>query len=122
METSIMFDASDYPKNMSEAGQLSLVISPTIANIRLYHVLVDGTAALNLISLAAFQKLQIYMSRLSPSRLFLFVGLDSIIPCGSMSLPVTLGTPENFRMESILFDIVEVNLPFNAIIGRPALY
>jgi hypothetical protein len=25
-------------------------------------------------------------------------------------------------MESILFDVVEVNLSFNAILGRPALY
>jgi hypothetical protein len=57
METSISFDASDYPKNMVGAGQLPLVISSTIANIRLYHVLIDGGAALNFISLAAFQKL-----------------------------------------------------------------
>jgi hypothetical protein len=30
--------------------------------------------------------------------------------------------PENYRTESILFDVTEVNLPFNAIIGRVALY
>jgi hypothetical protein len=30
--------------------------------------------------------------------------------------------PENFRMESVLFNIMEVSLPFNAILGRPALY
>jgi hypothetical protein len=54
MEMSIVFDASDCPKNMSGVGQLPLVISLTIANIRLYRVLVDGRAALNLISLAAF--------------------------------------------------------------------
>jgi hypothetical protein len=35
METSIAFDASDYPKNMSGVGQLPLVVSPTIANINL---------------------------------------------------------------------------------------
>ena len=29
---------------------------------------------------------------------------------------------EIFRTESIQFDVAEVNLPFNAIIGRPALY
>jgi hypothetical protein len=40
---------------------------------------------------------------------------------GCISLSVTFGTPENYRMESILFDIVEVNLPFNAILGRPRL-
>jgi hypothetical protein len=122
METSIAFDASDCPKNMSVAGQLPLVISLTITNIRLYHTLIDGGAALNLISLVAFQKLQIPMSRLSTSHLFLGVGPSSIIPCGSISLPVTFKTPENYRTESILFDIVDVNLPFNAIIGSPALY
>jgi hypothetical protein len=74
METSIAFHASDYPRNMAGAGQLPLVVSPTIANIRLYHILIDGGAALKLISLAAFQKLQIPMSRHSPSCLFLGVG------------------------------------------------
>jgi hypothetical protein len=29
---------------------------------------------------------------------------------------------ENFCTESILFDVAEVSLPFNAILGRPALY
>ena len=41
---------------------------------------------------------------------------------GSITLPVTFGTEENFRTESVQFDVAEVNLPFNAIIGRPALY
>jgi hypothetical protein len=54
METSIVFDASDCPKNISGVGQLPLVVSPTIANIRLYHILIDGGAVLNLTSLAAF--------------------------------------------------------------------
>jgi hypothetical protein len=57
METSIEFNASDCPKNMVGAGQLPLVISLTIANIRLYHILIDGGAALNLINLVALQKL-----------------------------------------------------------------
>jgi hypothetical protein len=29
---------------------------------------------------------------------------------------------ENFCTESILFDVAEVSLPFNAILGRPTLY
>jgi hypothetical protein len=62
------------------------------------------------------------MSRLSPSLPFLGVGPSSIIPQGRISLPITFGTPENYRTESVLFNIAEVNLPFNAIMGRPALY
>jgi hypothetical protein len=105
LDTSIAFDASDCPKNMSGAGQLPLVISPTITNIRLYHILIDGGAALNLINLVAFQKLQISMSRFSPSHPFLGVGSGSIIPCGNISLPFTFKTLENYRMESVLFDV-----------------
>jgi hypothetical protein len=45
-----------------------------------------------------------------------------VYPLGSITLPVSFGTEENFRIENVQFDVAEVNLPFNAIIGRPALY
>jgi hypothetical protein len=73
-------------------------------------------------SLAAFQKLQIPMSRLSPSCPFLGVGPGSIFLCGSISLPITFRTPENYHMKSVVFNIMEVNLLFNTIIGRLTLY
>jgi hypothetical protein len=57
METSINFNASDYPKIMAGVGQLPLLVYLTIVNVKLYHVLIDGGVALNLISLAAFKKL-----------------------------------------------------------------
>jgi hypothetical protein len=41
---------------------------------------------------------------------------------GCISLLVTFRMPENFRTESFLFDIMEVNLPFNTILGKPAMY
>jgi hypothetical protein len=46
----------------------------------------------------------------------------SVTPRGCISLPVTFRTVENFCTESVLFDSAEVNLPFNTILGRPALY
>jgi hypothetical protein len=46
----------------------------------------------------------------------------SVMLRGCISLPITFRTPENFRTESMLFDVAEVRLPFNAILGRPALY
>jgi hypothetical protein len=45
-----------------------------------------------------------------------------VYPLGSITLPVTFGTKENFRTENVQFDVAEVYLPFNTIIGRPALY
>jgi hypothetical protein len=41
---------------------------------------------------------------------------------GTISLPVTFGMEVNFRTENVQFEVAEKNLPFNAIIGRPALY
>jgi hypothetical protein len=67
METSIGFNASNCPKNMVGVRKLPLLVSSTIANVELYHVLVDGVVALKLISLAAFKGLQIWMSKLTPS-------------------------------------------------------
>jgi hypothetical protein len=122
METPIGFDSSDCPKSMAGAGQLPLLVSSTISNVKLYHILIDGGATLNLISLVAFKKLEIPMGKLQPSRPFSGVGPVSVTPRGCISLPVTFRTVENFRTESVLFDIVEVSLPFNAILGRPALY
>jgi hypothetical protein len=107
---------------MAGAGILPLNTDPDIANMKLHHVLIDGGARLNVISHTAFKQLQIPGSRLGPSRPFSGVGPQPVYPLGSIALPVTFGTEENFRTENVQFDVVEVNIPFNAIIGRPALY
>jgi hypothetical protein len=88
----------------------------------LYHVLVDSGVAFNLISLTCFKKLQISMLKLAPSRPFSGVGPWSVMPRSSSSLPVMFGMPENYRTESILFDIAEVNLSSNTILGRSVQY
>jgi hypothetical protein len=36
-------------------------------------------------------------------------------------LPVTFGTRDNYRTESLDFDVVYIALPYNAILGYPAL-
>jgi hypothetical protein len=122
MEMLISVNASDWHKNMLGVGQLPLVVSQTIANFKLYHILDDSGAVLNFISLTAFKGLQILMSKPEPSHPFSGVSSVLVMPCGCISLPVIFETPENFRTESILFDVTEVSLPFNAILGRPALY
>jgi hypothetical protein len=120
--TTISFGASDCPDNMAGAGILPLITAPVVANMRLHHVLIDGGASLNVISHAIFRQLQVPRSRLGPSRPFSGVGPQPVYPLRSITLPVTFGTEENFCMENVQFDVAEVNLPFNTIIGRPALY
>jgi hypothetical protein len=120
--TTISFGASDYPDNMAGAGVLPLITAPVVANMRLHHMLIDGGVDLNVISHAAFRQLQVPGSRLGPSRPFSGVGPQPVYPLGSITLPVTFGTEENFHTENVQFDVAEVNLHFNAITGRPALY
>jgi hypothetical protein len=55
--TTISFGPSDCLENMVGAGVLPIITAPVISNIRLYHVLIDGGAGLNVISYAAFKQL-----------------------------------------------------------------
>ena len=84
-------------------------------------MLIDIGASHNVISYTAFKQQHVPESQLTPSRPFFGVGPHPVFPLGSITLPVMFGTEENFRTESVQFDVVEV-VPFNAIIGRLALY
>ena len=116
--TTISFRPYDCPENMLGAGVLPIVAAPVIANIRLYHVLIDGGAGLNVISYAVFKQLQISESKMAPSRPFSGVGPQLVFPLGSIVLPVTFGTEDNFRIENVQFDVAEVNLP--SLVGWPS--
>jgi hypothetical protein len=54
VNTPVTFDASNCPENMMGAGQLPLITSATIANIRVHHVLIDVGTVLSVMSLHAF--------------------------------------------------------------------
>ena len=45
----------------------------------------------------------------------------STTPIGQVRLPVTFGERKNYRTELIDFDIAHIRLPYNAILGYPAL-
>jgi hypothetical protein len=42
-------------------------------------------------------------------------------PMGRVSLPVTFGTEENFRMEYLSFEVADFKSSYHAILGRPML-
>ncbi|XP_039805156.1 uncharacterized protein LOC120669481 [Panicum virgatum] len=64
-----------------------------------------------------------YMSLLTPSKAP-FYGIvlgNSSTPIGSVTLPVTFGTEQNFRTEYIKFEVADFESYYHAILGRPAL-
>src|SRR3989337_1634108 len=56
-----------------------------------------------------------------PTRPFFGVTDGSTIPLGQVRLLVTFGTRKNYHTELIDFDVVQIGLPYNAILGYPAL-
>ena len=58
---------------------------------------------------------------MQPSRPFLGIGGSYTGSLGQIRLPVTFGTYDNFRTELVDFDIAPMGLPYNAILGYPAL-
>ena len=82
---------------------------------------VDGRAGLNLISPAIINKLQIAEDELKATGTFQGVNPGRSHPKGKIMLLVTFGGELNYRTEKIVFDVVDLPLPYNGILGRPAL-
>ena len=96
-------------------------MEPTIRNLKVTKVLVDGGAGLNLISPAVIKKLQIPDGDLEETGTFQGVNPGRSQSKGKITLPVMFGGQLNYRMEKIVFDVAEIPLPYNGILGRPAL-
>ena len=59
--------------------------------------------------------------QLQPTKPFLGVTDSSTLLIGQVRLPVTFGKCDNYHIELIDFDVIDIHLPYNAILGYPAL-
>jgi hypothetical protein len=82
LEVLISFSRDDQWTSFSEPGKFPLVLDPVVAEVKLTKVLIDGGSGLNLI----------------------FPG-NAAHPLGTVVLPVTFGTRENYRTEFIKFEV-----------------
>ena len=117
----ITFDSNDHPDCTVGLGVLPLVMSPTIQNLAVSKMLVDGGSGLNLLSINAMETLQIPLYRLQPTGAFQGANQGLTHPLGQITLSVTFREPKNFRTKDITFDIADILLPYHGILGRPAL-
>jgi hypothetical protein len=117
----IGFDKGDHPGSTRGVGTIPLLCTPTINNIAVNRTLIDGGVGLNIISVEIFEKMQVPYHRLIPTRPFFGITEGSTMPIGHVRLPVTFGTRDNYRIESLNFDVAYIALPYNTILGYPAL-
>ena len=98
-----------------------MLCSPVISNVQVTKTLIDGGAGLNVLSVDMFDNLQVPYEQLQPTKPFSGVTDGSTTPIGQVRLPVTFEERKNYRTELIDFDVVHIRLPYNAILGYPAL-
>jgi hypothetical protein len=106
----------DYPHNDA------MVISCVIKGFLVHNVLVDTGSAADIIFAKAFRQMQEPEDKIHDATHPLYgFGGRKIIALGKITMPVTFGFVHNIRTEHVVFDIVDMEYPYNAIIGRGTL-
>ena len=82
-----------------------------------------GGSSLNILFTGALDMMQVTCSVIKPvtQTFYGIIPGSSALPIGQVTLAVTLGTLDNFRIERILFDVVDFKIAYNAILGQPTL-
>ena len=126
-EQEISWSREDHPKVMPNPGGYALVVDPTFIgpdiNVKFTKVLIDNGSSINIMYRDTMLKLGIKENMLLPSRTT-FHGIVpgvSCAPMGKIWIDVLFGTRENCRTENILFGVVDLDSPYHALLGRPAL-
>jgi hypothetical protein len=106
----------DYPHNDA------MVISCVIKGFLVHNVLVDTGSAADIIFAKAFRQMQEPEDKIHDATHPLCgFGGRHIVALGKMTMSVTFGYVHNTRSEQDVFDIVDMEYPYNAIIGRGTL-
>ena len=115
----ITFDRRDHPTSIRHGGFAALVLDPIIDGFHLNRVLMDGGSSLNLLYQDTLHKMGIDPSRIKPTK----TTFKGVIPgveahfTGSVTLEVVFGSPDNFRSEELIFDMVPFRSGYHAPLG-----
>jgi hypothetical protein len=95
----------------------------SLARVRFSKVLIDNGSSINIMYQLAMHTLGITENMLEPSRAT-FHGIVpgfSCSPMGKVRVDVLFGGRDNCRVENILLEVVDLDSPYHALLGRPAL-
>jgi hypothetical protein len=106
----------DYPHNDA------MVISCVIKGFLVHNVLVDTSSAAYIIFAKAFGQMQEQDDKIHDATHPLCgFGGRQIVALGKITMLITFGYVHNTRTEQIVFDIVDLEYPYNAAISRGTL-
>jgi hypothetical protein len=106
----------DYPHNDA------MVIACVIKGFLVHNVLVDTCSVVDIIFAKGFRQMQEPDDKIHDAThpLCGFRG-KHIVALGKITMPGTFGYIHNTRTEQVVFDTVDMEYPYNAIIGRGTL-
>ena len=126
-EKPISWSRADHPEVMPSPGSYALVLDATFATdkraARFSRVLIDGDNSINILYKDTMEKLGIKQRQLQNSRT-VFHGIVpglSCSPIGKILIDVLFGDKDHFRREPVWFEVVDLESPYHALLGRPAL-
>jgi hypothetical protein len=116
----ITSNREDHPNRIPNPGQYPLVVDPVIDNAWFPKVLMDGGSSLNILYAHTLRLMGIELDQLQPTTTS-FRGVapgKRVQPLGQIDLLVWFGTPDNFRKETLTFEVVGFGGAYHAILGR----
>jgi hypothetical protein len=106
----------DYPHNDA------MVISCVIKGFLVHNVFIDMGSAVDIIFAKAFRQMQEQDDKIHDATHHLCgFGGKQIVAHGKITMPITFGYVHNTRTKQVVFDIVDMDYHYNAIIGRGTL-
>jgi hypothetical protein len=103
-------------------GHPALVMAPQVGGYSLTKVLMDGGSSINILYYDTLRRMGLSDKDLSPSTT-VFHGIvpgKSAYPVGRVRLDVAFGSDDNYRYESLSFEVVKIKSPYHALFGWPA--
>jgi hypothetical protein len=96
-----------------------MVISCVIKGFLVHNVLVDTSSATDIIFAKAFRQMQEPDDKIHDATHPLYgFGGRQIVALDKITMPVTFGYVHNTRTEHVVFNIVDMEYPYNTIIGE----
>src|SRR3954469_18834857 len=116
----ITFDQRDHLTSICHGGSAALVLDPIIDGFHLTRILMDGGSNLNMLYQDTVRKMGIDPLRIKPTKTTFKGVIPGVEACytGSITLEVVFGSPNNFRSEELIFDIVAFRSGYHALLGR----
>jgi len=126
-ERPISWSRADHPEVMPSPGSYAIVLDATFSTerqaCRFSQILIDDSSNINILYRDTLEKLCNKEKQLQPSRVVFYgivLGL-SCSPISKIKIDVLFRDKDHFCRESFWFEVVDLESPYHALLGRPAL-